>query len=56
MQLTRNNKQSWPLSVYHHFLFFSTLKKKESRFKIRRKLFYLVSVILFFNDPYLNKR
>ena len=46
-------KDFCPLSVYHHFMFFSTLKKKESKFKLRRKLFYLVSIILFFNDSFI---
>lgn len=52
MYLKRNKGNCCPVSVYHHFMFFRTLKKKESKFKLRRKLFYLVSTFLFFNDSF----
>lgn len=41
-----------PVSVYHHFMFFNTLRKKEKKFNIRRKVFYLISFILFYNDSF----
>ena len=53
MFATGKKRECCPVSVYHHFMFFRTLKKKESKFKLRRKLFYLVSTILFFNDSFL---
>ena len=47
----RNHEEKWyPVSVIHHFMFFSTLRKKEKKISMRRKLFYLISFALFYND------
>ncbi len=45
-------KQYCPLFVYHHYMFFNTLRKKEKKLNIRRKVFYLISFILFYNDSF----
>lgn len=47
-----NKEKRYPVSVIHHFMFFSTLRKKEKRINMRRKLFYLISFVLFYNDSF----
>lgn len=47
-----NKEKHCPVSIYHHFMFFSTLRKKEKKINMRRKLFYLLSFVLFYTDSF----